>query len=203
MPSDNTTARPFRPIPTKPSVRGRRTWLRPVDEGDLEDYCRAVNEHEPGWWAGYPGAISLRQVEGWLEQVQARHGKDGWWFTICPLGSDEFLGQVWLWDVDHRVPGAEISIYVVHPGEGIGTDAIDAVVDFGFESRRLRRIWGFTGARNTRSVASFERCGFTVEGRLRGAGLHLGEPEDMVQFSMTVADWQALERPRAWDLNEA
>lgn len=195
---------PFRPVPERPIVRGREVWLRPVDEGDLEAYCAAVNEHEPGWWAGYPGALSLRQVQGWYENtVLKRHGDDGYWFTISPLGSDEFLGQVWLWDIDHRVPGAEISIYVAKPGAGTGTDAIDAAVDFGFETVGVDRIFGFTPEQNQRSVASFERCGFVVEGRLRGAHRHRGQAADMVQFSMTLADWQGLDRPRAWEHNGA
>lgn len=194
--------KPFRPVPEKPIIRGERVWLRPVDEGDLAAYCRAVNEHEPGWWAGYPGAWSIGRVESWYQNtVSQRHGKDGYWFTICPLGSDDFLGQVWLWDIDHRVPGAEISIYVASPGGGIGTDAINAVVDFGFQTLRLRRIWGFTTEHNRRSLAAFERCGFVVEGRLRGADLRNGELADMIQFSMTVDDWRQLERPRACELN--
>lgn len=200
MPEDDA---PFRPIPERPIVRGRSVWLRPVDEGDLEAYCACVNEYEPGWWAGYPGALSIRQVRNWYENtVIKRHGDDGYWFTICPLGSDEFLGQVWLWDFDHRVPGAEISIYVASPGGGVGTDAINAVVDFGFGTVHLRRIWGFTDDQNSRSVAAFERCGFVVEGRLRGAGMYEGTSSDMVQFSMTVDDWRALDRPRAWELND-
>ena len=194
---------PTRPVPKMPIVRGERVWLRPLDEGDLGAYAAAVNEHQPGWWAGYPGALADRQLRQWYEKtVLERHGKDGYWFTICPLGDDEFLGTIWLWDIDHRVSGAEVSIYVVTPERGIGRDAINAVVDFGFETLGLPRIWGFTGEHNTRSVHTFERCGFVVEGRMRGAGRRLGRPADMIQFSMTLADWQQLSRPRAWELNE-
>jgi RimJ/RimL family protein N-acetyltransferase len=192
----------FRPVPKKPIVRGERVGLRPLDEGAREAYATAVNENEPGWWAGYPGARSMRQVRAWFEDsVLERHGKDGYWFSICPLGSDEFLGTVWLWDIDHRVPGAEVSIFVVAPGGGIGSDAINAVVDYGFETVGLTRAWGFTDERNARSLRAFESCGFVVEGRMRGAGQHNGEPTDMIQFSMTREDWRQLTRPRAWDLN--
>jgi RimJ/RimL family protein N-acetyltransferase len=196
-------ARPARHVPDKPIVRGERVWLRPLDEDDLGPYAAAANEHEPGWWAGYPGALAARQVKAWFEgTVLERHGKDGYWFAICPLGSDEFLGTIWLWDIDHRVPGAEVSIFVAKPGSGIGADAINAVVDFGFETVGIQRAWGFTGARNDRSVKAFERCGFVVEGPLRGADRVRGEPADMIQFSMTLADWRALSRPRSWELNE-
>lgn len=191
----------FRAVPDKPIVRGGRVWLRPIDEGDLEAYCAAVNEHEPGWWAGYPGGWSMRDVRGWFDKVVERQGKDGYWFTICPLGSDEFLGQIWLWDIDHRVRGAEVSIYVVEPGRGVGRDAINAVVDFGFATVGLPRIWGFTEEHNLRSVQTFEGCGFVVEGRMRGAGRHHGQPSDMIQFSMVPSDWEKLDRPRAWEHN--
>jgi RimJ/RimL family protein N-acetyltransferase len=192
----------FRPVPTKPIVRGERVWLRPLDEGDLEAYATAVNESDPGWWAGYPGAMSMRRVRAWFEgTVLERHGKDGYWFAVCPLGSDAFLGTIWLWDIDHRVPGAEVSVFVASPGKGVGTDAINAAVDFGFETVGLTRVWGFTDERNTRSQTAFQRCGVVVEGRLRGGARDNGEPADMVQFSMTLQDWKALTRPRAWDLN--
>src|SRR3954464_15592497 len=106
-----------RPVPKRPIIRGERVWLRPLDEDDLEIYSAAINEYEPGWWAGYPGYFAMRQTRSWFEQtVLERHGKDGYWFAICPLGSDEFLGTIWLWDIDHRVPGAEVSIFVVAPG---------------------------------------------------------------------------------------
>ncbi|TVP69874.1 MAG: N-acetyltransferase [Nitriliruptor sp.] len=200
----NGQEKPYRPVPSRPIARGRTVWLRPIDEGDLEDYCAAINEHEPGWWAGYVGASSLAQTRRWYEKtVVERHGVDGYWFTVCPLGSHEFLGQIWVWDIDHRVRGAEISVYIAAPGRGVGTDAIDAAVDFGIGSLDLPRIFGFTDEHNQRSLAAFERCGFVVEGRLRGAGTHAGRRTDLVQFSMTLDDWRALERPRSWELNQS
>jgi RimJ/RimL family protein N-acetyltransferase len=106
-----------------------------------------------------------------------------------------------LWHINDPVPGAVIGISLVSPGHGIGPDAIDAMVDFGFESARLRRIWGFAFEWNDRSIATFQRCGSGIEGRIRGAVLHAGVPTDMVQFSMTLGDWRDLDRPRAWELN--
>jgi RimJ/RimL family protein N-acetyltransferase len=192
-----------RPVPQRPTVRGENVWLRPLDEQDLEAHCDAVNEHEPGWWAGFPGALAMRQVEQWFERVQERHGNDGYWFAISPLGSDDFLGEIWLWEINRRFPGAEVSIFVAKPGRGVGRDAITAVVDYGFATVGLPRIWGFTADHNTRSLRSFESCGFVVEGRMRGANRHNGNWNDNIQFSMTFDDWKQLERPRSWDLNQS
>lgn len=191
-----------RPVPKKPKVRGRRVWLRPIEEDDLEAYYVATNEYDPGWWAGYGHPMSRRAVRQWYDQtVLERHGKDGYWFTICRLGSDDFRGTVWLSDIDHRVPGAAISIFVASPGAGLGSDAICAAVDFGFSAAGLTRIWGFTNEDNTRSLRSFERNGFQVEGRMRGAGRDQEHPYDLIQFSMTVEDWRLLDRPKGWQLN--
>jgi RimJ/RimL family protein N-acetyltransferase len=202
-PGEGDGRAPRRPVPVKPIVRGEAVWLRPIDEDDLDAYLAAVVEHEPGWWAGYPGGWSMREVRGWFDRIVERHGKDGYWFTICPLGSDEFIGTVWLWDIRHRWEGAEISIYVARPGHGVGTDAINAAVDFGFQTVGLPRIWGFTDDHNARSRRAFESCGFVVEGTIRAGHRHQGRPADLVQFSMTLDDWLALERPKSWDLNTA
>lgn len=187
----------LRAIPTHPSIRGQRVWLRPIDEGDLDDYLAAIVSVEPGWHAGYNGAGDAASVRRWFDDVVTPGQRSaGYWFTICPIESDDFLGQVWLWNLNGRVPGAEISIFVTQPGQGVGVDAINAAVDFGFSSAGLHRIWGYTRATNSRSVAAFERCGFVVEGTIRGGVHEGGQLRDLVQFSITSADWTGLERRR-------
>jgi RimJ/RimL family protein N-acetyltransferase len=193
-----------RHVPARPKVRGERVWLRPIDDDDLEPYYRAINEHDPGWIAGYTHPASRRGVRDWYDNVVVPgHGSTGYWFTICPLGSAEFAGTIWVWDLNHRVPGGEVSLFVCEPGRGLGSDAIRAAVDFGFASALLPRLWGFADEANLRSIAAFERNGFVVEGRMRGAGLQRQPAFDYVQFSMTRAEWLALERPRMWELNES
>ena len=56
-------------------LRGRKVWLRALEEADLPAYKRAVNSVEVGSWAGYPWPHSEATVERWYEDVCTRHGK--------------------------------------------------------------------------------------------------------------------------------
>ena len=191
-------------VPERPKIRGERVWLRPLEERDLDPYYRATNEHDPGWHAGYAHPMSRRGVSQWYEKtVVERHGKDGYWFAICELGSDEFAGTVWVWDIDHRAPGAEVSLFVSRPGRGLGSDAIRAATDFGFGAAGQPRLWAFTAETNQRSLRAFDANGYVVEGRLRGAGRDRDAPYDFVQLSMTREEWAALDRRRSWEFYDA
>ena len=184
-------------------VRGQKVWLRALEESDLPAYKRAVNSVEVGSWAGYPWPHSEATVARWYEDVRARHGQGEYWFAVSPLGSDEFIGTVWLWNKGDRLDGLELSIFVTEEaghGNGIGSDAIDAALDFIFGSYETERVWLTTEVDNARAVRAFEKSGFRVDGTIRHHFRRAGEWRDSALMAILREDWAALRRPRGWDL---
>ena len=49
-------------------------------------------------------------------------------------------------------------------GQGYGTDALNALLDFGFGELRLERIWLEVNDDNLRGKRSYEKCGFVLRG---------------------------------------
>jgi RimJ/RimL family protein N-acetyltransferase len=49
-------------------------------------------------------------------------------------------------------------------GQGLGTDAMFALLDFGFGQLRLERMWLEVYDFNRRARRSYEKCGFVLEG---------------------------------------
>lgn len=187
-------------------IRGRKVWLRALEERDLPAYKRAVNSVEVGAWAGYPWPHSDATVGRWWDDVRARHGHGEYWFAISPAGSDEFIGTVWLWSKGDRLDGLELSVFVTDDaglGMGIGSDAIDAALDFIFGSYETDRVWLTTESENARAVRAFEKCGFQVDGTVRHHFRREGRWRDSALMAITRADWEALDRPRSWDLLDA
>ncbi len=187
-------------------IRGRKVWLRAFESFDLPAYRRAVNSIEVGTWAGFPYPHSEASSERWLDEVKTRHGLGEYWFAISPLGSDEFIGSVWLWGKGTRLDGLELSVFLTAEaglGRGIGTDAINAALDFIFGSYELERVWLTTEASNARAQRSFEKAGFQVDGTIRHHFRRGGEWRDSVLMAIVREDWEALDRPRSWDLAEA
>jgi RimJ/RimL family protein N-acetyltransferase len=186
-------------------LRGQRVWLRAIEATDLEAYRAAVNSVEVGTWAGFPWPHSEASIERWFSDVSERHGHGEYWFAISPLGSEAFLGSVWLWNKGSRLDGLELSILVTAEaglGRGIGSDAVNAALDFIFGSYDVERVWLTTEASNERAQRAFEKAGFRREGTVRHHFRREGEWRDSALMAIIRQDWASLERPRSWDLLE-
>lgn len=77
-----------------------------------------------------------------------------------------------------------------HWGQGLMTEAMTAVIDFGFERMRLSRIEVLIMPRNRRSMRLVRRLGFQREGVIRQRGFdEFGHPCDDVLFSLLKSEW--------------
>jgi len=75
-------------------------------------------------------------------------------------------------------------------GRGIVTDCVRALMDFGFGTLDLNRIYVYCAADNTKSRAIPERLGFVQEGTLQD-GEHLyGVYHDLIIYGMVKRNWQ-------------
>jgi RimJ/RimL family protein N-acetyltransferase len=83
-------------------------------------------------------------------------------------------------------------------GRGYGTDALNALCDFGFGQLRLERIELDVYADNRPAQRSYEKAGFQVEGVLRHGHFADGHFMDVVRMSLLRDEWLRQERPRSW-----
>lgn len=190
-------------IGSRSIARGSKIWLRAFEHTDLDAYKSAINDVDVAYWAGYIAPQSSDKVYDWYEnRVRVQHGKDAYFFVISPLSSNEFIGTIWLWNFDSRLGGAELSIFIANQsywGTGIGTDAVNALVDFAFGFLTIERIWLYTSEENERAKHAFEKSGFVVEGKIRGHHIRRGKLFDSFQMSMLRSDWKSLKRIHSWE----
>jgi RimJ/RimL family protein N-acetyltransferase len=159
-------------LPT-PMIQGEKVWLRAMEKRDFEAFAEGRNDLEIGFVAGYFFPQSMIAIENWYEKLMSeQQGKDGFYFTICPLDSNEVVGFAWLWHLDYDHSNAEFSIFLSDTelkGKGLGTDALNAVLDFGFNNLPLERIYLLVRKMNKRAIHSYEKMGMVGEGTLRKA----------------------------------
>ncbi|GGM66013.1 N-acetyltransferase [Longimycelium tulufanense] len=111
------------------------------------------------------------------------------WAIAEPV-SGEMVGEVGLKDVDLHQAFANASCWT-HPdwrGLGIMGVALRAVLRFGFGALDLHYIGYAHAASNTSSRRVAEKCGFTLDGRLRAAALVDGAREDVLVWSRLATD---------------
>jgi RimJ/RimL family protein N-acetyltransferase len=185
-----------------PMLRGQRVWLHMIEKADV--LSTDIDDRDLGHYAGFKFAFSGEMAEGWLSELRGEMmAGTAYQFTICPLGSREPIGAAGLRGIDQANGSAWVSIFLTDAtrwGTGLGTDAMHALLDFGFGELRLERIGLDVFDYNERAIASYRKAGYVEEVRRRRARFHRGAFHDVVTMAILRAEWEALDRPRSWDL---
>jgi RimJ/RimL family protein N-acetyltransferase len=185
-----------------PLIRGERVFLRPAEKTDLSTFVRWFADAEMSSFLGMRAPLSEAMEEQWFARMVEMQGKEHYHFVMCRLEDSQPIGTVSLFRIDHVSGSAGIGISIGEKslwGKGYGTDAMFAIVDFGFGQLRLERIWLEVFDYNVRARRSYEKAGFVVEGTMRHANYRAGKYHDVMLMSILFGDWQAQERKRSWD----
>ena len=153
-------------------IESGRIYLRPFEPTDAELYRRWRADAEPMALAGFPdrAPFSLAQSAARMDRIGTDQGKDYYTFVICLLADERPIGEVGLSELDLRNGSASVGIFIGEVeewGKGYGTDAVNAIVDFGFAELRLERIWLEVWTENARAMRAYEKAGFVHEATLR------------------------------------
>ena len=183
-------------------IRGERVYLRAAERAEIPLFVRWLNDAETASFLVARAPMSIAMEENWFETMLATHGKERWFFTMCLLVTDQPIGTIGLFDLDYINGSAGVGIAIGEKqlwGQGYGTDALNALVDFGFGELRLERIWLDVYETNARARRSYDKCGFTLEGTKRSAMLRRGRHVDVHLMSILREEWARLERKRSWE----
>jgi len=185
---------PARHDGTEPLIAHGQVYLRPAERDDIPLFVRWLNDARTSRTLSMVAPMSIAMEEGWYERIVANQGQEGYHFVICLLSDDRPLGTIGLFELDLRNGGAGLGISVGDPadtGKGYGSDALRAIVGWGFDMLRLERIWLDVYAFNPGARTLYERIGFTYEGTSRHGAFRFGEFVDLDRMSILAGEWRA------------
>ena len=185
-----------------PLIRGDKVFLRPAEKDDLTTFVRWFADADMSSLLGNRAPFSEAMEEQWFNRMLESWGKDHYNFVMCRLEDALPFGTISLMRIDRDNGSAGVGIAIGEKslwGKGYGTDAMNALLDFGFGEVRLERIWLDVYDFNKRARRSYEKSGFVVEGIQRHAHYSEGRYRDVLLMSILRDDWQAQERKRTWD----
>ena len=144
-------------------ITGRRVTLRPVEERDHPLIQTWQNDPEVWWLMDYEMPFSLADIA----ESERRAREEGFPYIIEADGRP--IGRIGLNNMRRR--DRICSLYVLIGdrsawGKGLGTDAIDAMLDQAFKRFDLHQIELWSLADNERAIRAYRHCGFTEEARL-------------------------------------
>ena len=177
---------------TVPMIRHGSVYLRSAERDDLSLFVRWLTDDRTTSTLAVRTPMSLAMEEGWFERLLEVQGRETWHFVICRSEDSRPIGTIDLHEVDLVNGSASLGIAIGDPddtGRGHGTDALHALVDFGFGELRLERIWLDVYAYNERARRVYERVGFVLEGTLRHAVYRDGAFNDVDRMSILRSEW--------------
>lgn len=174
-------------------LEGRHIRLRPVRETDLD---RLYDAHIAIGTRGryFPlGVLSESAFRREFAENGFWQKTEGTLLLMTPddeiAGHIEFFRPVAYWDA------FELSYQLYddrHAGSGYVTEAVRLLVDYLFAVKKEHRIHLVIVPENAASRRIAEKCGFTLEGTVRGAFFNDGRNQDVLLYSLLRTD------PRPW-----
>ncbi len=137
---------------------------------------------------------SLKWIQNGLDNC-ARHEAMTWAITL--KGKDTAIGECCIWNIDRVHRCAEIG-YELHPAywrKGIMTEALTAILAYGFGELGLHRMEANPLASNIASQGLLLKLGFKREGTLRQRHFFHDRFDDQIYFGLLEDEWAA--RPTA------
>ncbi len=103
----------------------------------------------------------------WISETdRKRDGRSDQVFMITDRRSGEIIGAIALMGFTREHSHAKIGYWIGRPlwNRGYATEAVCAVLDYGFRVIGLHRIYAFSLSRNKASGRVMEKCGMRHEG---------------------------------------
>jgi RimJ/RimL family protein N-acetyltransferase len=172
---------------------GERVTLRPIREVDLPAFIDAhVDIRNRG--AFFPLGVLSESV------LRRRFAETGFWereegTLLIWSRDDEIVGHIEFFTAVSYWDAFELSYQLYderHAGQGYTTEAVQLLVDYLYATKKQHRIHLVIVPGNEASMRIAEKCGFVLEGTVRGAFFNAGRNHDVLLYSLLRTD------PRPW-----
>ncbi len=149
-----------------PFLHTERLFLRRLSDADAPPLFRLRSDPKVMQFVGRPAPKELREVQDLIDSINMRIDKNEsifWGFES--LSHSGLIGTIGFWQILPEHHRAEVG-YLLDPdywGQGIMTEALHAVVDYGFSKMKLHSVQAeihaknFASARCSRNSASSEK----------------------------------------------
>jgi len=166
-------------------LTGKSITLRPVRDSDVEKlYAFHIDIENRGNY--FPrGILSQPAFQSQFQENGFWGKEEGMLLVVNP--EDEILGHIEFFKTVNYLDEYELSYQLYdtkYYGKGVMTEAVNMLVQYLFETKRMNRIRLVIHPDNAASRRLAEKCGFTHEGTARGAWYNKGRHQDVEIYSV-------------------
>ena len=160
-------------------MTGEKCYLSPMNMEDTEQFTRWLNDQEVVQYLDIAHInVSLPAEEKAMQRLINEHT-----YSIIDKKTDSLIGNCGLSDINHLNRTATVGIFIGNKdywGKGYGTEALQLLLDYGFNTLNLRNIMLCVYSFNERARACYEKIGFKKIGVRRKALFRNGKEHDII-----------------------
>jgi len=170
-----------------PELRTQRLLLRKLESTDANEMFFLRSNERVLQYLGREPAKTIAEVEEFIRKINkaADENESVLWGIALLNGPAVIIGTICLWNFKPENYRGEIG-YLLHPehwNKGIMKEAIQVVVDYGFNNLELHSIEALLSPENIASSAVLESNGFVKEGHLKESFYFNGQFSDTAIYS--------------------
>jgi RimJ/RimL family protein N-acetyltransferase len=145
---------------------------------------------------------AVQEFVGWFLDHQTQQPRIKFQLAVTLKSSGLLIGNCGIRKDEPGAFQADIGYELdpKHWNQGYATEAAHTMVDFGFSTLGLHRVWSWSVADNLGSAHVLEKLGMRLEGRLRDNEFYQDRWWDTLMFGILLNEWQAHKqtRPVEW-----
>ncbi len=161
------------PFEIFPELKTSRLLLRNLNRKDYEMMFFLRSDKTVNAFIKRVGAKKLEDAIDFVKMIQKgfENGDNINW-AICKKEDNKMIGSICLWSFSDDLKTAEVG-YSLHPDYqnlGIMSEAMESVIEFGFNTLPFDHIVAYTHHANQSSLKLLEKNGFNLEKEVKDPG---------------------------------
>jgi len=168
---------------------GNKVYLSPISPDDLDLYMQWANDDEVTQYFGIDSQImSITQEKEFIEKAM----KSGNNFSIVDLETNKLIGNSNFHAEDLKNRRVQLGIMIGDKNywsRGYGSDALQLMLNFGFNVRNYNNIALYVSANNPRGLACYEKVGFKKQGVKREAEIRGNKKYDLYYMDILASEY--------------
>ena len=176
-------------------IYGERIRLRAIEREDLPTFVEWLNDPEVIAGLVIYVPMSLEDESKWFEGLSNRPAEER---PLCiEVKTEEGwrkIGNAGLHNIEWTHRAAEMGIVIgekAYWNQGYGAEAMTLLLEYGFETLNLNRMFLRVYENNPRAIRAYEKAGFVHEGRMRQDHYADGRYYDVLLMSVLRSEWDA------------
>ena len=181
-----------------PYLYGERIRLRAAEKEDIPSFLRWINDPEVTENLTMVSPMSCFEEENWYENMMKQPVHEH--VFVIDIQDDTqqsgylAIGTCSFMNIDWRNRSTEIGIMIGEKAfwdQGYGSETMRLMLDHGFGTLNLHRIWLRVYAKNKRGIRAYEKAGYQYEGMFRQGHYQHGQYYDVHLMSVLKDEWLA------------